>query len=387
MQNIFSCGMLYFFLVSVFLAPLINAQDNRPVKFSASLTSLYTDNRDSLEKGEENMDISIQPAVKVDMDKGDSSLYFTYAPSYRMRTDPAPDQNDAQLFQELVFDGTYGLGPRTSLRLMDNFYITDDPAVQEYGTTIRRDSSFLLNRAMIVANVPLSRRMSADLSFSHLMKRYDDKIVAKDSDEDGMGAMGGLWFSLSKELGIKVIAKYDAYDYDNSYGLKRGVDTVVGAAGMEYIISEQIRSFLRVGAIRASYEDETLGDQSGPYVDASLIVSPQPATRFSIGAGHSIRNSDVFPFASQKETRGNEGMDWRIDRIKLDMSGQYRIGSYDIDTIPRNFPGTIKQGDEKRVILSAGITFNLGDYTSLRIGQSYQTVSYTHLTLPTIYSV
>lgn len=374
MQKMF---LLWLFVVIVTLS-ISYAEDNRPVRLSVSLTSLYTDNRDSAPKGgeEDNIDLSIRPRVEIGVDRGDSSLLFTYTPSYRYRTEPREGRDESELLQELIFDGTYGFSPRSSVRFMDNFYITDDPEVQKYGTTGQRGSTFLFNNAKAKIVMAMGPRVSGNLELSHAMKKYDDNEIAKNYDEEGSGAMAGLYFPMSKVMGVKILAKYDTYDYNNSYGLKRGIDTMAGAAGFDYIVSEQIRSELRLGWIQASYEEETIGDQNAPYVDLVFRIRPQPDTQFTIEGGHSIRNSDVFPYPSQEETRGSVSLDWKVqERLKVDFGGQYRIGSYefDIDPIPAWIIETgVKEGDEKKIILTAGVTFDFGDYTSLRVGQSYQ---------------
>mgnify|MGYP001611090677 CR=1 FL=1 len=364
-------------MVLLVVSTMAKAEDARPVKLSVNLISLYTDNRDSSAKGEDNIDLSVQPRVDVNMDKGDSSLVFSYAPSYRFRTEPADTQNDTQFLQELMLDASLSMGPRAAIRLMDNFYMTEDPAVQDFGTTLRRDSSFIYNRAMLGANVPLSRQMSADLSGSHSMKRYDEKERAKDADEDGLGGQASVWYGVSRQLGIALMGRFDTYDYESSLDLKRGLDTTVGAAGFDYLLSDRIRTELRLGWVQASYEDKVIKEESGPYFNLSVAASPQPDTKFTVAAGMTIRNSDIYPFASQEETYGSAGVDWKAsERVKVDVTGQYRVGTYDEKTIPSGADAIFAtSGDDKRMILSGGATFNLGDYTSLRIAQSHENVS------------
>jgi len=365
--------------VTVLLAGSVvaRAEDARPVKLSVNLISSYTDNRDSSAKGEDNIDLSLQPRVDVNMDKGDSSLVFTYAPSYRFRTKPADTQNDSELLQELILDASLSMGQRAAIRVMDNFYMTDDPAVQQYGTTLRRDSSFILNQAMLGMNVPLSRQMSGNLSGSMSTKKYNDKERARDSDEDGVGGRASVWYGISRQLGIALMGRMDTYDYKSSVGIKRGFETTAGAAGFDYLLSDRIRAELRAGFVQATYEDKTIENKSGPYLDLSVAASPQPDTKFTVAVGKTIRNSDVFPFASQEETYGSAGVDWKTsERVRLDVTGQYRVGTYEEETIPSGAESSFSsEGDDKRLIIGAGATFSIGDYTSLRIAQTHENVT------------
>ncbi|OGV65530.1 MAG: hypothetical protein A2498_08405 [Lentisphaerae bacterium RIFOXYC12_FULL_60_16] len=366
------------------------ADMTRPVVFSVDLAAEYTDNRDSTSDDikDDNTDLWIKP--RVDMffkGAGDSEFIFSYGPRYRYRSNPGDLQNDTDWQHELTLDANYSPTRDVGLRLTEAFYMTDDPSVQQFGTTLRRDSSFIYNSLALYANRAVSRRVSLGVNGSHRIKRYDDSDRAKDADEDGMGAGASCWYALSPLAGMVVAGGYNAYDYESSLNLERGVETMYGAVGLDYQLAKEIRVNTRLGFVTASFEDGSLGSMDAPYVDCTALYSPQPDTRFSAGITHSIRNADVYPFAAQTETALNLSMDWLATPRVLLLGGvQYRVGNYDTDAIPSAFLDVMSMDelralgitgtelDETRMVFNAGVSYKLGDFTTIRLVQTHEQV-------------
>lgn len=359
-----------------------------PFKLSAGGGVAYTDNRDSSadDFAEETMDFSVFVRMGL-LKQGDAgSLDFSYMPTFRHRTDPAATQNENELQHNLDLFGIRRVAPRLSVFGSEKFNLTDDPSVDEGGATLRRDSSFIINRLRAGVSVALSKNSTMAADVNHMIKRYDDDTVAVFGDEDSFGGGMRIGFTLSPTLTLALLGNVSDFNYETATyadsDVERGYMTYFGGLGVQKIMNQHLRVGGQAGWKVIEYDDSSVDSSSEPYLSADATISTIPSVRLMFGASYSLRDSDVFPFQSQTFTDAHARFE--VDatkRLTLGVAGAYRIGKYDSDTLPEGVTaqdlidrGFAFEGDEESIVAGADVALHLAYGLEIKVAQQYEDV-------------
>ena len=354
-----------------------DSEDTDPLKFTVSVIGAYTDNRDASKIAESTFDFCLQPRLDaVSRWENNSSAVFYYAPAFRFRSDPSIYQNGNQLLHDLGLQLSHGFSDLVSVDLNEYFNYTDDPSVQENGASLRSDASFILNRVDAGLTYKFNPRASLAVSGNNTIKRFSEAKVAKDSDEDSVGGGLTLQGRVSKQMELLAVAEVESYAYKNSLNLERGVSTASFGIGMDSTFSPNFKAAIRGGLQMSEYDDSALDSSITPYGSLSLVVMPMPATRFSAGVSHSTRNSDVYPFSSQKSTAVTGGLEWDAvpSQLTLILTGAFQTGEYSADSLPAD-EALYPTGKRDAVMATAQAVFAIDNATSLKFVQAYENIS------------
>ncbi len=382
----FVSGVVLAVGVSAMLSQVVQAQDEsqapsavRPVVFSAEVVVESTDNRDSLEANKEsNIDTYVNPRVDIVHHGARTWMDFYYVPRFRYRSDPSDFQNDTEWMHDLGMLLQHNASDRLRLRLDEKYDFTDDPSVEEGGITIRGDQSYFLNRATVGVNYDVLEASNLDVAGTHRIKRYDEQVVADFADEDELGVVATARHQMTATMRLMGILQYSEYGYETFDRLSRDFSTTIVAGGLEYLISETAVAALAAGWQTRDYDDAGLGVEGMPYAKASLSTTGG-RTRISGEVLHGLRDSDVFPFASQEYTdiRAQVACDI-TGKLKLHGGATYRLSSYDEDqtpggTVPGDF---VKQrsGDEITTVIDAALSYDVADNMTVLVGQRFEDV-------------
>jgi hypothetical protein len=370
-----------------------------PVRFSVSIGADYTDNRDGAPNTpsltdptftkESTMDFYLSPSVALEFQWEMMALEMSYTPSYRYRSNPNAIQNESQLFHDLQVNFSRYLTKKLQLRLLEHFNITDDPSVQENGTTLRRDSSFVLNQTEAGLKYDFSRLSNVDIVGRYMVKRYDEVERRIESDEEKADAGIVLWHQPAKSFVLVGMATLSDYGYEKYGTLDRGFSTTVIGGGIEQVFSQNFRCGLRGGVQMSDYNDKSVGSESTPYGTFSLQMSTIPSTRITALLSRMIRNALVFPFYSQEATEFGLRLDWDspVPELRFALHGGYSVGEYDVDKLPTNFGtdttlqdlaalyGFKSSGSEKILTLALEASYKVGFGTTIKLAQSFEDVN------------
>ncbi|OVE74459.1 hypothetical protein BVX94_00185, partial [bacterium B17] len=361
-------------LIMCVLTSAVCAQDEADVwQFSASVIGEGTDNRDSSAEGVSNFDMFINLRLDLDMDFETSLLDLYYAPYYRYRSDPSDLQNDTELQHDLGVVARRDL-KTVNLRLNERFSYTDDPSIQQTGSTLRRDSSYSLNNIMLGGRYLISQIMDIDLSVRNSIKRYDDDVRATQADEDSTSAELSLWRRIQTTVAGYLLAGTAMYSYDDTT-IDRGFDSVYAGVGLEKSFSRELRGGVRAGYTAVSYNDDGLDDNDSPFVQASIVSAMSAVSRVTGIIGYSLRDSDIYPFSSQEATAFSIKWDWdTTPLITIGAFAMYRIGTYDLETVPDEITSatTISDGDESTIVLEGKVQYKFNEMTSIMFLQRYE---------------
>ncbi|MBL7114483.1 MAG: outer membrane beta-barrel protein [Kiritimatiellae bacterium] len=351
-----------------------------PLKVSLTLRADYTDNRDSLPDGldEETWDFYVKPRVDWLIDWERSYLDLFYAPSWRYRTDESDTQNEEEWQHDAGLRIEHSTSPGTVLRLDEKFDFTDDPAVSQEEGVVRRNSSYILNRVEVGATHMLSEGWTGDVAVRHMTKQYDEDLVADDSDEDRIDGIVKAIFQATPTLNTYGTVMYSDYSFDDSRGLERDFSSVLLAIGVEQTINPQLSVGASVGVQSQDYDDADIDVDEVPYASVWVQARTIPTTRIRGEVSHGLRDSDVYPFASQEYTDVKASVEWDVlPRVMLGVTGLYRNSDYD-DAAPGaatagDFVG-IADGEEDKIIAMGEIAYKLNDRNKISLMHRYEDV-------------
>ncbi len=358
----------------------------RPVRASISVGMEYTDNRDSSAGDkEDSLDWILNGRVDALLDWTQTVLDFYYMPSLRYRSNPSVIQRDADLYHDLGVSVEHRLSQRLKLSANEHFNFTDDPAVDVGGNVLRRDSSFILNRVKAAADYDFSRRLTGSASGYHTTKRYEDDVVAKQGDEDSIGGGVSAAFILDRDLIVALVGGVGMVGYNEESGVEsRDFQSYECGVAVTRRYGIRTKGELAVGWKMLSFESDELGTESSPYASLGLLLALSPRTRFSGSLGYLLRDSDFYPFASQRYLTLDCGAEWDalVQRLTLRVNGGYRVGSYDsgslrtADREQMEANGLPTKGDETVVLASVGVNWRIQKTYAVCLAQQYEHVDY-----------
>ncbi len=348
-----------------------------PFNLSGSVGAEFTDNRDANTEEESNTDYFVRPRLEAFFEKERLILDLYYEPWYRYRSNPSDIQNDTELFHDLGIKARLKLTERIQPWVQDRFMYTDDPEVTEEGAVLRRDASFMRNEVEAGMTYEFSERASVDLSGRNMIKRYEEDVVAEQSDETQFGGVLTAWRRITRTVGVIADVRGTRYEYDTLEAFDRGFDVLVGSLGVEKVLTPQLRGGVRAGYGQADYEESSLGTKDFPYLRAHLTGIYAPFTKIECWASHRIMESDVYPFASQENSDVGVQVDFDTPAsIIAKLSARYALGQYERDFLPPGAEGRALavEGDEHIVAVSGTLGYRLRHDMSLKFRQTYEDI-------------
>jgi len=340
-------------------------KDGQPMRFSIGVSAESSDNRDAAaENKQENVDIFLRPRLDLYLGNANSLVDLYYAPALRYRTEPGDNQDETDFQHHAGINLRRALSERLRVRISDVLAITDDPAIEENGSVVRGDQSYINNTVEAGLNYDLFRYSNMDLAVRNRIRRFDDDDVAALSDEDETSVRLQHRRSLSPTLRTLLTAEYRMYAYEDNAVYTRDFDSVVVAAGLENSFTENVIGSVSAGWQTRNHDDEAIDVDDKPYVRADISGQLNPDLRVGAVAQHGIRDSDAYPYASQEFTDFSGFVHSRItQKLRLKVAGTYRMSTYEaLDTLL--LPG----GDENVLVGDVELAFHAMESLALTVG-------------------
>lgn len=296
-----------------------------------------------------------------------------YRPSYIWWDDRPSDSTDFQNELDFVLNQTFT--PRLSLSLVDTLRRGESPKLyDDKGELVRENSDFYYNTLNGTLGYLLRPTTRLELSGRYIAQRYDEDAYADSDDFDLYVAGLTLRHQLVPETTLIGEFRGETVDYE---GPDRGSDSIYAGGGVEQIFSPNLIGNVVGGYQEKSFNDKDIDSESSPYVDASATFLPSPATRISAGAGYSMFETEVYPFASQDRSQfyASIAHDFTA-RLSLYLSGSYIIGSYDAEQVvspadEANPAVSAKGGDETTAQFSTRVSYQINRSNWLEAGWQY----------------
>ncbi len=354
-------------VVSLFFVGGVFAQTDergQPVRFSVGVVAEIDDNRDATaDNKQDNVDLFLRP--RLDLYFGDaSSLFdFYYAPALRYRTEPGENQDETDFQHHLGVEMRHALSGRLRLRVSDRLSVTDDPQIEENGSVVRGDQSYVANTVTAGLNYDLFRYSNLDLQVHNRVSRFDDEAVAARSDEDESGVRIQHRRSLTPTVRTLLTGEYRMYSYEDNLIYTRDFDSVVLAVGLENSFTENVLGSLSVGWQTRDHDDEDIDVDDTPYVRAEISGQMNPDLQVGVVVGYGIRDSDAFPYPSQEYADFSGFVNAKLtQKLKLQVAGNYHQSTYE------QIDETRLGGNENVLVGDVGLSFYAMESLSLMVG-------------------
>lgn len=288
-----------------------------------------------------------------------------YRPSYVYWFDREPDKSDLNHDLDIVFNQAFS--PRLTLSVVDTLRRGELPELVDGNVLVREKDDFWYNTANVTLGIGVRPDTRLDVAGRYVLLRYDEDIVSATDDFDLF--VGGLTLrhQWKPETAFLLELRGETIEYE---GPDRGSESVFVGVGAEQTFSPQLIASVRGGYQRKEFNKSELGSEESPYGDVALTFLVTPALRLTAGAGYSLFETDVYPFANQTRSQvfGSVAYD-ATARLALYLTGSYINGDYDAkQAVEKN---VVKSGEEDIVQASARVTYKVNRSNWLEAGWQF----------------
>ncbi len=335
----------------------------QPVRFSVGVVAESSDNRDATEENkQDNVDLYLRPRLELFLGSASSMLDLYYAPGLRYRSEPGDGQDETDFQHHLGVQARHSFSERLRMRVNESLSVSDDPQIEENGSVVRSDQSYVGNAVEAGLNYDLFRYSNLDLSVRNRIRRFDDEAVAALSDEDETAVRIQHRRSLTPTLRTLLTGEYRMYSYADNPLYTRDFDSVVLAVGLENSFTENVIGSLSVGWQTRDHDDANIDVDDKPYVRGEISGQLNPDLLIGAVAGYGIRDSDAYPYPSQEYTDFSGFVHAKLtQKLRLQVAGTYRLSTYEQFSA---LPG----GDEHVLVGDVQLAFNAMESLAFMVG-------------------
>lgn len=293
-------------------------------------------------------------------------ISLRYRPAYVWWDKREDDSTDFQHEFDLVVNHTFS--PRLNLSLVDTFRRGEQPELVENNVVIRENDDFTYNTLNGTMGYMFRPTTRAEVAGRWITLKYDQSEVGDLEDFDIYVAGLTLREQIVPETTILGELRAETVEYEVE---DRGSDSYYVGAGVEQIFSPSLLGSIRGGLQNKEFADSEIGSESSPYADLALTFLPSPATRVTAGAGYSLFETDVYPYANQQRTQVYVSLAHDFTaRFSFYMSGGYTTGDYSADQSIEE--GAVNDGTEEIILVSARATYKVNRSNWLEAGWQHQ---------------
>ena len=271
--------------------------------------------------------IEVEPEFIYNLTLDQTYVGVRYRPTFVWWSDREPDNTD--LHHNLNLDFVHNISPRLTLSVKDAFLYANEPQLMDRGVIIAVAEDYIYN----LANADLTYQMAPKTRLTaggrYTLLRYSNDLQNKANDYDIYS--GGLSIRHDVTAATAAIGEYraESISYDQ---VDRGSLSHYVGAGFESSLNPNLVASLRGGVQFKEFESDALDSRTSPYVDGSLTYLPQPDTRVTVGAGYSMFEADIYPFANQDRLLAYASVGHDVTaRLSLFLTGSYQISDYSGD--------------------------------------------------------
>lgn len=296
-----------------------------------------------------------------------------YRPSYIWWDNRPSDSTDFQNELDFILNQTFS--PRLNLSIVDTLRRGESPNVKDdEGDVVRENGDFYYNTLNATLGYLLRPATRLELAGRYIAQRYDDAAYSDTDDLDLY--VGGLTLRHQLVPETTLIGEFRGESVEYS-GPDRGSKSIYAGGGVEQIFSPNLIGNVVGGYQKKEFNDEEISSETSPYVDATVTFLPSPSTRISAGAGYSMFETEVYPFANQDRAQmfASIAHDFTA-RLALYLSGSYIVGNYDTEQVITPADDvhpeiSAEGGDENTAQFSARLTYQINRSNWLEAGWQY----------------
>lgn len=356
---------------------LTPAQSSKPWNVSAVLRGFWDDNYTTLPAGaeQETFGFEVRPSVGLNlvMDQTTIGLTYTYGLKYYEDSDEVDHSHDfaARL--------SHAFSEQTKLDVTDTFSIAQEPQIDDpvLATPLRSEGDYMRNIARATLNLQTTELLGFELGYANHFYDYD-----QDGSDLAIGSYSALldrlehYFNLDSRWTVSpttvgiVGYRYSIVDYTSDdliapglTGDSRDNTSHYAYAGVDQTFNNQLTGELRVGAQFVDYDSG--GDDTSPYVDASLTYRYLPGSSLQIGARHQHSATDVIS-RDQQATSLYASINHKITSLLTGtLYGRYQHSEFN------GGPAGVDGASDEFYSISAYLSYKLTEFVSLDAGYTF----------------
>lgn len=363
-------------LIVALWMPLVSmgAEGARSFQLHNRLRVEYDDNiRDEETNKDASWKIIEELELLVNFNLENTFISFRYKPAF-VWWDNRPEE-DTDLHHDFDFIFNHTFSPRLSLSIKDTLRYAELPEQIDTGVVLRERSDYLYNALNGTLAYQVRPQSRLEFSGRYNLLRYDESDVGDLEDYDMLVAGITVRHNVLPETALLLDTRYEDISYEKYDAYDRGSASSQIGLGAEHMFSPNLLGNMRFGYHYKDFNDNDLSSSSEPYADLSMTFIPSPATRLTLGAGYSMLEADIFPFASQDRTRVFVGMAHDVTaRISVNLVGSYIHSSYDADQALAVEGYNVEDGSEDAIQVSARTTYRINRTNWLEAGWQFITL-------------
>ncbi len=355
------------FLVALMSVQAVHAAEGaRPYQILNRLRVEYDDNiyQETSDKNS-SWKIIEEVELRVNFSLDNTFVSLRYRPSYVYWFSRDPDKSDLNHDVDLIINHQFT--PRLSLSLVETLRRGELPELIDGNVTVRERDDFWYNTLNATLGYRFRPQTRLEVAGRYVLLRYDDDVVSSTEDFDLYVAGLTLRHQLVPETTILGELRAEQVEYE---GPDRGSKSLFLGGGLEQMFSPNLVGSARGGYQQKDFNDSEIGNESVPYGDVALTFLPSPATRITAGAGFSMFETDMYPFASQDRTQIFGSFAYDITaRVAFYLSAAYTMSDYDAGQVVEK--DVVKSGEDTYVQMSTRVTYKVNRSNWIEAGWQY----------------
>ncbi|MCS6771652.1 MAG: outer membrane beta-barrel protein [Kiritimatiellae bacterium] len=331
------------------------------------------DNNVYEEEREEDRDESFKLIEEIELllnfDFEQSFFGLRYRPSFVWWTDREPDDTDFHHELDLVL--AHNFTPRLSLNAKNTMRLAEIPELIDRGSVVRENDDYTYNLTDAVIGYRITEATRVELGGRYTILRYDENEERAKTDDYDITAVGvTLRHQWLQDTAVSADLRLENTEYIDTE--ERSSESVFYGVGLEQIFSPNLVGSVRGGIQDKSFDSAQISDEQNPFGDLSLTYLPSPKTRITLGAGYSMFEPDVFPFASQDRLLSYLTIGHDISaRLQLFLATSLQLSDYSQDQTLDD-PRYRKMDGEETVWQASGrVSYMINRKNYLELGVQY----------------
>jgi len=349
----------------------------------------YDDNINTSSKnrdGSTTFYISPQVLLNLALEETFAGLRYSYGATYYTERSTRSSSGAWDQSHSADFLFSHQFGPRLVLDINDRLRRGVEPELVEYQAgqpvTVRRVGDYYYNNLNGVLTYNLSRRWTVSTSGSWQLWRYDNSVLASNSDYNVYQSVNTLQYSLDPQTYVGANYRFSATRYSEP-GLNNGRDSDSHAvyASLMHRFNPKLTGSVNAGYEHREYRDDATAES--PYGTLSLSYSYAPGSALTMGLSYSF--SDSAPGYSSYRTAESLVGSLQVShlvtpKLRLSVDTAYGFSTYK-DPLTGSpsatvSPQTVSVGAVARYSFTSWVSAELSYYYNLQYGDSEVTDFY-----------
>jgi len=327
----------------------------------------YDDNiyeRNSHKEGSFKVEDELELIYNLNLEQ--SYIGLRYRPSFVWWADRSSDSTD--IHHDFDLDVNHNFSPRLSLAAKESFLYAQQPELMNNGVRITENDNYAYNRANADLSYLLRPQTKIEAGGRYTLLRYDNNKVSNLEDYDIYAGGATIRNQLSADTAISAELRYENVDYT---GPNRDSSSGYAGLGLEHSFNPSFLASIRAGIQHKDYSSSSVDSEDQPYADGAITYLLSPRTRLTAGAGYSMFESDVYPYANQDRTLVYASVAHDISaKISAFLTGSYQNSDYSGDqSVQKNVSN--KSGSESISQVSATATYKVNRNNWIEAGYQY----------------